>query len=699
MLESVLIANRGEIAVRIARTCASLGVRTVGVFSDADADAPHVAAVDEAVRLPGDRPADTYLDAEALLDAARRTGAVAVHPGYGFLSENAAFARAVLDAGLVWVGPTPEVIADLGDKLAAKRRMDAAGVPVLPSVEVTADTDLAAAGEQVGFPVLVKAAAGGGGKGMRVVTEPAELADAVAGAQREAEGAFGDGRVFLERFVTRPRHLEVQVLGDTHGSVVHLFERECSIQRRHQKVVEEAPSPSLPPALRDRLTAAAVDAARAVGYVNAGTVEFVASSDEDGTVTDFHFLEVNTRLQVEHPVTEGVVRVRTGAGLEPVDLVRLQLLVAAGAPLPFVQDDLVVDGHAIEARLYAEDPSNGYLPATGTLHAFVPGEVAGVRWDTGVATGTVVSPFYDPMLAKVIGVGATRDEAAARTARSLATTLLDGVRTNRDLLVAVLRDEAFASADTTTAYLEERFPAPSFPPAPADVELATEVVALHALTRAPASTVPPSVPMGFSNVPLPPERTVVLVAGARRGVDVAVRRDGTVELVHVEDPDGWPEDVPDDAERRSAVLRRLTRHPSGADEVEVEVRGRRVVVLVSATGTERHVLLPSGQVSLVVEPRFPEHAGGDVAGATLAPMPGSVVEVAVAVGDTVARGDLLLVLEAMKMEHRITAPADGVVAEVRVEAGSQVDADAVLVVVEDPATLAEEAGASPGDDG
>jgi propionyl-CoA carboxylase alpha chain len=685
VLESVLIANRGEIAVRIARTCRDLGVRTVGVFSDADADAPHVRAVDEAVRLPGDRPADTYLVVDALLDAAACTGAAAVHPGYGFLAEHAGFARAVLDAGLTWIGPSPEVIAELGDKLAAKRRMQAAGVPVLPSVEVTADTDLAAAGEEVGFPVLVKAAAGGGGKGMRVVADPADLPDAVAGAQREAEGAFGDGRVFLERFVTRPRHLEVQVLGDAHGSVVHLFERECSIQRRHQKVVEEAPSPSLPPALRDRLTAAAVDAARAVGYVNAGTVEFVASSAADGTVTDFHFLEVNTRLQVEHPVTEGVVRVRTGAGLAPVDLVRLQLLVAAGAPLPFTQDDLVVEGHAIEARLYAEDPSNDHLPATGTLHAFVPGEVAGVRWDTGVETGSVVSPFYDPMLAKVIGAGATRGEAAARTARALEATLLDGVRTNRDLLVAILRDEAFLAADTTTAYLPERFPSPAFPPTADEVDLAAAVVVLHDLARGPASPVPASIPRGFANVGLPAERTVVLAAGARRAVDHRHVRGGDVELVTVADPDLAPEDVSGDAPVRRGRLLTCTTTASGADHVVVEVDRRRVAALVSATRSERHVLLPTRQVSLVVEPRFPEHAGGDVAGATLAPMPGSVVEVAVAVGDRVTRGDLLVVLEAMKMEHRITAPLDGTVTEVRVEAGTQVDADAVLVVVDDGA--------------
>jgi propionyl-CoA carboxylase alpha chain len=465
----VLIANRGEIAVRIARTCRSMGIATVAVHSDVDVDALHVRSCDEAVRLGGATPAESYLRTDALLDAAARTGADAVHPGYGFLSENAGFARAVTDAGLTWIGPTPDAIAAMGDKIEAKRRMASAGVPLVPGVELPDGADVAAAGEQVGYPLLVKAAAGGGGKGMRAVHDPAHLADAVDAARREAAGAFGDGTVFLERLVASPRHLEVQVVGDTAGTVLHAFERECSIQRRHQKVVEEAPSPSIDDEVRAALCDAAVTAARAIGYVSAGTVEFVADESKlavrraGGDVDPrdcFAFLEVNTRLQVEHPVTEETVRVRDQAtgSLDPLDLVRVQLLVAGGHPLPFAQDQLLQTGHAIEARLYAEDPAAGYLPATGTLEAFAPAPGEGVRWDAGIVEGDVVSVHYDPMLAKVIGVGPTREEAAARLARALDHTVLVGTVTNRDLLIDVLRDERFLAADTTTAYLDERYP-------------------------------------------------------------------------------------------------------------------------------------------------------------------------------------------------------------------------------------------------
>jgi propionyl-CoA carboxylase alpha chain len=413
----LLIANRGEIAVRIARTARAMGITPIGVASDADADSLHARSCTEVVRLPGNTPADTYLRVDLLLEAAERTGADAVHPGFGFLAEDAGFARATVDAGLTWVGPRPETIAAMGDKLAAKRTMAAAGVPVLPGVELTTehtDAEVHAAGAEVGFPLLVKATGGGGGKGMRTVQDASTLLDAVAAARREAAGAFSDDRVFLERLVARPRHLEVQILGDTHGQVLHLFERECSIQRRHQKVIEETPAPGVTPAVRDALTAAAVDAARTLGYVNAGTVEFVgdesllsrlrAGDERVDPREAFAFLEVNTRLQVEHPVTEAVVRIRDEVAGAPrdLDLVRLQLLIAAGAPLLFDQDDVLRDGHAIEARLYAEDPAAEYLPSTGTLHVFAPAPGSGIRWDSGVVAGDEVSPFYDPMLAKVI---------------------------------------------------------------------------------------------------------------------------------------------------------------------------------------------------------------------------------------------------------------------------------------------------------
>ncbi|MBW3659903.1 MAG: ATP-grasp domain-containing protein, partial [Actinobacteria bacterium] len=533
VVSKVLIANRGEIAVRVARTCREMGLATVAVFSDADADALHVDVCDEAVRIGGPAPADSYLRIDAILDAARRTGADAVHPGFGFLSENADFARAVLEAGLVWVGPAPEAIAAMGDKLEAKRRMADAGVPLLPSVDLgdssPGDDDLAVLAGEVGFPLMVKAAAGGGGKGMRVVRSADDLGEAVAAAQREAVGAFGDGRVFLERYVEAPRHVEIQILGDRHGTVVHVFERECSIQRRHQKVIEESPSPVLTDEVRSAMGAAAVAAGEAIGYESAGTVEFILDASDPSAPT-FAFLEVNTRLQVEHPVTELV----TG-----LDLVRLQLLVAMGEPLPFAQTDLEQRGHAIEARLYAEDPANGYLPATGTLHAFEPADVDGVRYDAGVRSGDVVSPHYDPMLAKVVAWAPTRGEAAARLARALERSVVHGVRTNRDLLVAILREDAFLAGDTTTDYLPERYPtdeARGFAPAAGAIEVASAAVTLASVASRPGpgdgagAGVLATIPPGFANVPLVDQTVAYRVADEEVAVPWRRRRDGSFEL-------------------------------------------------------------------------------------------------------------------------------------------------------------------------
>jgi propionyl-CoA carboxylase alpha chain len=704
-ITKVLIANRGEIAVRIARTCRELGLGTVAVFSDVDADALHVEVCDEGVRLGGATPAESYLRGDAVVAAALRVGADAVHPGYGFLAENAGFAQAVLDAGLAWIGPTPAAIEAMGDKLEAKRRMAEAGVPLVPGAELAADLDpasdeVARPGAEVGFPLMVKAAAGGGGKGMRVVERADELADAVAAARREAAGAFGDDRVFLERFVESPRHVEVQVLGDGHGNVVHLFERECSIQRRHQKVVEESPSPGIDDAVRDALGAAAVAAAKAIGYVNAGTVEFIADeavlarrrAGEDLDPREaFAFLEVNTRLQVEHPVTEEVVRVRSAAGaLEPVDLVRLQLLVAAGERLPFGQDDLVQVGHAIEARLYAEDPARGYLPATGTLHAFEPATLPGVRYDLGIRAGDTVSTFYDPLLAKVIAAAPTRREAAARLARALDRTVLQGTTTNRDLLVAVLRDQAFLAGDTTTAFLDERFgdeAARTFAPSAADVEAALIAAALAgAAGRRAAAPVLASLPAGFSNTAAFDPEVRFEVAAAERRVRYRQERDGawTVWLPSSTEADAGASEA--------APGRRVGLHAAGGDgHLDLEIDGHRQRVrVVSAdggvgeggAGRDLQVLTASGRVELRELPRFPDAAGEEVAGATLAPMPGSVVTVAVETGQEVTKGALLVTVEAMKMEHRVTAPFDGTVAEVRVSAGQQVAADAVLVVVE-----------------
>jgi propionyl-CoA carboxylase alpha chain len=700
-IRKVLIANRGEIAVRIARSCRDLGIGTVAVFSDVDAGALHVEACDEAVRLGGATPGESYLRADTIVAAALRADADAVHPGYGFLAENAAFARAVTDAGLIWVGPSPAAIEAMGDKLEAKRRMAAAGVPLVPGTELAADLDpdddeVARAGAEIGFPLMVKAAAGGGGKGMRVVGTPAALAEAVAGARREAAGAFGDDRVFLERLVESPRHVEVQVLGDTHGTVVHLFERECSIQRRHQKVIEESPSPGIDEAVRIALGEAAVAAAGAIGYVNAGTVEFIvdeavlarrrAGQDLDPREA-FAFLEVNTRLQVEHPVTEEVVRVRTAVGaLEPVDLVRLQLLVAMAEPLPFAQDDLVQVGHAIEARLYAEDPAVGYLPATGTLRAFEPAAGVGIRYDLGIRSGDTVSTHYDPMLAKVIAAAPSRLEAASRLAWALDRTVLHGTTTNRDLLVAVLRDEAFLAGDTTTAFLDDRFPDPparTFTPADAAVEMALVAATLHdALSRRTSAPVLGTLPAGFTNTEAFVPEVSFAVTGEKRRVRYRQERDGawTVWLSPTDDGDA---DAPAGGDGQRVLI-----HPPGADghlDLEIDGYRQRVRVVVGAGG-DLQVLTASGRVELTELPRFPDPAGQEVAGATLAPMPGAVVTVAVEPGNEVAKGALLVTVEAMKMEHRVTAPFDGTVAEVRVVAGQQVDADQVLVVVDRAAT-------------
>jgi propionyl-CoA carboxylase alpha chain len=641
-MRCVLVANRGEIARRVFRTCRELGLGTVAVFSDPDAAAPFVREADAAVRLPGSTPAETYLRGDLIIAAAQRAGADAIHPGYGFLSEDAAFARAVIAAGLTWIGPPPDAVEAMGSKLAAKELMAAAGVPCLPGGEVDPVT-AASVAERIGYPVLVKAAYGGGGRGMRIVRTEAELAEAVHGARREAESAFGDGTVFLERFVERPRHVEVQVMADTHGTVVALFERDCSLQRRHQKVVEEAPSPVVDEALRTRLSEASVAAAKAVGYVGAGTVEFVV--DESGEPA---FLEMNTRLQVEHPVTELV----TG-----LDLVRLQILVAQGFPLPDEALHATLTGHAVEARLYAEDVPAGYLPATGTVELFdVP---AGVRVDSGVETGSVVSPFYDAMLAKVVAHGATREEACSMLAGALERTRVHGVTTNRDLLVRVLRSPEFLAGEVDTGYLDRSDPAVLGASLAGD-----EARRIHAVAAALAGSVERrgqaalQLPSGWRSVPSALQQTPY------DGITIgyAFRRDGVVVEV-----DGTALDV---------AVHALT--PTRAD---LAVDGVRRRVEVHQVGAIAYVDSTLGASVLVELPRFPEPGSGLAAGSLTAPMPGTVVRVAAEKGQTVLAGDVLVVLEAMKMEHSVRAPVDGTVDDVLVVAGQQVDDRAVLVVV------------------
>ncbi|MEU7774020.1 biotin carboxylase N-terminal domain-containing protein [Micromonospora taraxaci] len=661
MIERLLVANRGEIARRVFATCRALGVETVAVHSDADASAPFVREADQAVRLPGNTPSETYLRIDLILDAARRTGADAVHPGYGFLAENAEFAAAVTDAGLTWVGPPAKVIAAMGDKLAAKALLADAGVPMLPS---WTDAD-----EVTDFPVLVKASAGGGGRGMRIVRDAGELAEAVASARREAAAAFGDGTVFIERYVERGRHVEVQIFGDTHGTVAALGVRECSIQRRHQKIIEEAPG-VVGAELRERLHEAAVAAGRAVDYVSAGTVEFLLAP-----TGEFFFLEMNTRLQVEHPVTE----LTTPVGL---DLVRLQLLVAEGDPLPEHGYYPAARGYAIEARLCAEDPAQGWRPATGTLHRFdVPGvdrefgwlQRAGLRLDSGVVAGSEVGVHYDSLVAKVIAVAPTRSEAARALAGALARAEVHGVATNRDLLVRVLRSPEFAAAEIDTGFLD-RHPEVFAPLLPAEQVPVTALAAAlaSAAGRRASSPVLGGLPSGWRNVPAVPQ--VTRFAGPDGEIEVRYRLDRTGALAE------WSTDP--SADDATVALVEAT-----PDRVVLDVDGVRRAFRVHRVGATVFVDGPDGAASLTELPRLPLPTAEVAAGSLLAPLPGAVTRVHVQVGQRVAAGEPLLTLEAMKLEHPVLAPTAGVVAELPVPAGGQVRTGAVLAVVtteEDP---------------
>jgi propionyl-CoA carboxylase alpha chain len=647
VITTLLVANRGEIARRVFRTCRALGIATVAVYSDADAGAPHVREADAAVRLPGTAPADTYLRTDLLIAAARTAGADAVHPGYGFLSENAAFATAVVDAGLTWVGPTPAAIEAMGSKIESKRLMADAGVPVLSELDPAAITE-------TDLPVLVKASAGGGGRGMRVVRTVAELASQVDGASAEAASAFGDGTVFCEPYLEAGRHIEVQVLADRHGTVWAVGERECSIQRRHQKVVEESPSPLVErlPGMRHELFDAARAAAKAIGYVGAGTVEFLA--DDTGR---FYFLEMNTRLQVEHPVTECV----TG-----LDLVGLQLGVAEGQSLP--SEPPPSTGHAIEVRLYAEDPAADWRPHSGTLHRFeIPGVAAefsvplgaGIRLDSGVVDGDVVSPHYDPMLAKVIAVAPNRDAAARSLAATLARSRIHGVTTNRDLLVRILRHPAFLAGDTDTAFFTRHGLAELAAPL-ADADAVRYSALAAALAEAAANRAAAKVlgrlPSGWRNVVAAPQVKRFTVGDSEHEVRYRITRDGLTV---------------DEVELVSATPTAVVLDIAG-------LRRRFDVALHSGLSC---VDSPLGSVALTPVGRFADPADQVAAGSLLAPMPGTVVRVAVARGDRVREGQPLLWLEAMKMQHQINAPADGVVTELGVDTGDQVEVGRVLAIV------------------
>lgn len=655
MFNKILIANRGEIARRIMRTCRAMGIGTVAVYSDPDRRGLFVSEADEAVALGGSTPAESYLRIDAILDAAERAGAQAIHPGYGFLSENADFARACAQRGIKLIGPPADAIAAMGSKIEAKRRMQQAGVPVLPSIDVSGQSvdELARAIDQFGWPALIKASAGGGGRGMRVVRDKQQLAAELDAAQRESKSAFGDDTVFIEPYVEAPRHIEVQIFGDSHGNVIHLFERECSIQRRHQKIVEEAPSVALDAELRANMGAAAVAAGKAIGYESAGTVEFLFTPDRR-----FFFLEVNTRLQVEHPVTEAI----TG-----LDLVRMQIEVARGEPLTQRALQATIEGHAIEVRLYAEDPRRDYMPSSGSLQQFELPCLEGLRLETAVESGSEVSTYYDPMLAKVIVHAPTRAEAAQRLAVALRQAHIHGMRTNRELLVRLLEHPEFLAGNTDTHFLERYKPGDLGRPLADDagtrLHALAAALALQAQNRNEA-VVMQRIPSGWRNNPSQPQKTTLEHDGQQIEVQYRLTRAGLEALV-----DGQSLDVQLDT--------------CCAESASLVVDGVRRRFAVHVVGDRVYVDSPLGASEFTIAPRFPSADEAAVAGSLAAPMPGVVNDVKVAVGDAVDAGQVLLVLESMKMLYPIAAPVAGRVAELRVQAASHVEAGVVLAVIEE----------------
>ena len=665
MFDTVLVANRGEIAVRIFDTLEQMGIRSVAVYSDADATALHPARADVAVRIGPAPAAESYLSIKRVLEAARATGAQAIHPGYGFLSENVEFARACAGAGIVFIGPPVEAIEAMGDKIRSKQTVEAAGVPVVPGVHRPgmSDDDLVAASEDVGYPVMVKATAGGGGKGMRVVHDPADLRDAIGSARREAQAAFGNDDMLIERYVTTPRHIEIQVFADAHGNVVHLGERECSLQRRHQKVVEECPSPLLDEDMRSRMGAAAVEAARAVGYVGAGTVEFIVSGDKPD---EFFFLEMNTRLQVEHPVTEEVYG---------VNLVAWQVNAAAGLPLEYTQEELIPSGHAIEARIYAEDPARGFLPTGGTVWRDWIAEGEGLRHDSGITEGMTVGSAYDPMLGKVIGWGPDRAAALGRLQHGLARVFVAGVQTNVAFLRALLDDEDVRAGRLDTGLIERRGETLVTRKVPDEVLAIAAIAKLWEIT--PEREDPGD----------PFDAATGWRVGEHAWATWRMRVGDRVELVQAR---GW-----DDAAEVRVGAGPVLRGEIDWDGGDWVGSDRDAEALVTLDGVLHHVAIHSeGDTAWISTPQLggwrideedelaaARHEDAAAGGTLTSPMPGTITVVHVTEGEAVTAGQSLLVVEAMKMEHPITAPIDGVVEAVHVQAGEAVAMDAPLVVV------------------
>ncbi|MCQ0986911.1 acetyl-CoA carboxylase biotin carboxylase subunit [Jiella marina] len=666
MFDTLLIANRGEIACRVIRTAKRLGLRTVAVYSEADAGAMHVAMADEAVLIGPAPVSQSYLNAEAIIQAARRTGADAIHPGYGFLSENPDFVEAVAAAGLIFVGPSASAIRAMGLKDAAKRLMEEAGVPVVPGYHGKEQDPafLAGEAERIGYPVLIKARAGGGGKGMRRVDDPAGFEDALEGARREAQSAFGDPRCLIEKFVATPRHIEIQIFGDGHGNVVHLFERDCSLQRRHQKVIEEAPAPGMMEEMRAAMGEAAVTAAKAIGYSGAGTVEFIVDASDGLRPDRFYFMEMNTRLQVEHPVTEAI----TG-----LDLVELQLRVASGEALPLTQADLQIDGHAFEARLYAEDPAKGFLPATGRItHLHLAEGSPALRIDTGVRQGDRVTPHYDPMIAKLIVHGPDRPSALRRLARALGAVRIAGLVTNAAFLKRLAEHEGFAAGEVDTGLIDRDASELTAPALPSARIRALAALAVHC--GGAASDVEDRSPFarlaGFRA--WGPARQAVRFAeeGGRTDMVVTDRGGGAYDVA--------PGDRPDETVRIDLV----------ASECSDEAGAMVLRVVVEETQSSVHLLLSDDAVTVFSDgaahilPLYRPSAAAETAPSVdriVAPMPGTISKLAVEAGARVTTGAPLVVLEAMKMEHTLKAPRDGTIAELLVALGDQVEDGAVLV--------------------